>query len=228
MAIRMLSFIISTICKFFTLCEFFLFDNFSLLVFRLDEKKTDEDLCWLEKSLVETTIEIPSKAPSTSESDKEVVPPTMMTTEEAPPPSHAESLSHLLPVDTFAQISPRCYIFPGAEVTLDNMEGDSEDSDDEFSDEEEEEENEMSVSANEIIVPDIDNALSVVPVPEVSPTPTTSSSLSPTPFSSSQLQCNDQETAENIIDIQADEATEDVEPAPVKRPRLENEAEKVF
>jgi hypothetical protein len=201
--------------------------------FRLDETKTDDDLCWLEKSLVETTIEIPSKAPSSSESDKEPIatdPEVAQIEEEASPSSpHTESLSNLLPANTFAQISPRCYVFPGAEVTLENMEGDSEDSDDDFSDEDEEEENEItSANANEIIVPDIDNALSVVPVPEVSPTPTTSSSLSPTPLSSSQLQCNDRETVENIIDIQANDATEDLEPAPMKRPRLENEAEKVF
>lgn len=174
---------------------------------------------------------MPTKAPSSSESDKEPVStdPKAPPPEEKAPASHTESLSHLLPANTFAQISPRCYVFPGAEVTLENMEADSEDSDDDFSDEDEEEENELSsASANEIIVPDIDNALSVVAVPEVSPTPTTSSSISPTPLSSSQLQCNDRETAENITDIQVDEATEDLEPAPMKRPRLENEAEKVF
>lgn len=203
---------------------------------RLDDTKTDndKDLCWLEKSLIETTIEIPAK-PSTVESNKEVLPTTENDKEVLPigaeePSSalNAESLSQLLPVNTFAQISPRCYVFPGAEVTMENMEGDSEDSDDDFSDEEEE--NEISsANANEIIVPDIENVLSVVAVPEVSPTPTTSSSLSPPPFLSSQLQCNDRETVENIIDIQADEATENDEPAPMKkRPRLENEVEKVF
>lgn len=184
--------------------------------------------------MVETTIEMPTK-PTTLESDKEVlstlesekeVLPT--EAEESSPAVNSESLSQLLPVNTFAQISPRCYVFPGAEVTLENMEGDSEDSDDDFSDEEEE--NEISsANASEIIVPDIDNVLSVVAVPEVSPTPTTSSSLSPPPFLSSQLQCNDRETVENIIDIQADEANANDESAPMKkRPRLENEVEKVF
>jgi hypothetical protein len=138
--------------------------------------------------------------------------------------SHADSLSHLLPPDTFAQISPRCYMFPGAEVTLVNLEADSDDSDDdcEDSDEEDDDENETSsANVNEIIVPDIDNVLSnEVPVPEGSPTPTTSS-LSPTP-STSQLQCNDQEIVENITDIQANDASENLGPAPVKRPRLEN------
>lgn len=142
------------------------------------------------------------------------------------PSSHTDSLSHLLPENTFAQISPRCYIFPGAEVTLDNMEAESEDSDDEFSDDEDDDENETaSASANEIIVPDIDNVLSnEVPVPESSPLPTASSPQSPTPLSSSQLQCNDPETAENIAVIHADEASDDLEPAPIKRPRLESDA----
>lgn len=143
--------------------------------------------------------------------------------------SHADSLSHLLPVNTFAQLSPRCYVFPGAEVTAENMDGESEESDDDFSDEEDEDENEAaSSSAQDIIVPDIDNVLSnEVPVPEVSPTPTTGS-LSPTPStSSSHLQCNDHETVQTIttVDIQADDANEDLEPAPIKRPRLEVEAE---
>lgn len=144
--------------------------------------------------------------------------------------SHADSLSHLLPANTFAQISPRCYIFPGAEVTLDNMEGDSEDSDDDCDDseDEDEEENETSSTiANEIIVPDIDNVLSnEVPLPEVSPTPT-SSSLSPTP-SASRLHSLDHEIVENITGIEADDASADLEPAPFKRPRLESNAEKVF
>lgn len=157
----------------------------------------------------------------------EVKTPALVKTE--PPSSHADSLSHLLPINTFAQISPRCYIFPGAEVTLENLEADSEDSEDDFSDEDDEDENEASSSnANEIIVPDIENVLSnEIPVPEASPTPTTSSSLSPTP-STSQLQCNDQEIVENISDIQADEATEDLEPAPIKRPRLATDGETVF
>lgn len=145
------------------------------------------------------------------------------------PSSHADSLAHLLPENSFAQISPRCYIFPGAEVTLENLEGDSEDSDDEFSEEEEDVENELSSSNNAIVVPDIDNVLPEVPMPEVSPTPTLPSSLSPTPSSSSQLQCNDHEIAENLTDIQAVDATEDLEPLPMKRPRLEEkEAETIF
>lgn len=212
------------------------------LRYRLDEKDTDEELCWMEKPLEETTIEMPTKASlSLSETDNEPasshLPNTSSELQKASPEpekkasaseetssSHADSLSHLLPSNTFAQISPRCYMFPGAEVTLDNMEGDSDDSEDDFSDEEDEEENETA-SSNEIIVPDIDNVLSnEVPVPEISPTPTTSSSLSPAP-STSQLQCNDHETVENIIDIQADDATDDLEPSPIKRPRLANSGE---
>lgn len=176
---------------------------------------------------------MPAKT-SASLSETDIEPASTSSELETPRPeeaasSHAESLSHLLPADTYAQISPRSYIFPGAEVTLDNMDGDSEDSDDEFSDDEDDEENEVaSANSNEIIVPDIDNVLShEVPVPEISPTPT-SSSLSPTPLSSSQLQCNDHEIVENIVDIQADEASDDLEPAPVKRPRLDNDAETVF
>lgn len=119
-------------------------------------------------------------------------------------------------------------MFPGAEVTLDNMDGDSDDSEEEFSDEEDEEENETASSNAEIVVPDIDNVLSnEVPVPEISPTPTTSSSMSPTP-SNSQLRCNDHEIVENIIDIQADDATNDLDPTPIKRPRLQSGGEEVF
>lgn len=208
----------------------------------------------MEKSLEETTIEIPAKVspaesepapaveePSESEStkvvgsaevsrDMESVSSTSAT-EELPESTqavrHADSLSRLLPPHTFAQISPRCYMFSGAEVTHENMEADSDDSDEDFSDDDDDDENETaSAGAGEIIVPDIENVLSnEVPVPEISPTPTTSS-LSPTP-SSSQLYSNDREAAENITDIQADDA-DDLEPAPIKRPRLENEAEIVF
>lgn len=216
-----------------------------LQLFRLDATDEDDDLSKLEKSLEETTIELPAKAallppseaplePTTSSSDAAIEPSTSSESEKVQlpedSPSNSDSLSHLLPKNTFAQISPRCYMFPGAEVTLDNMEAESEDSDDDFSDEEDDDENETaSASANEIIVPDIDNVLShEVPVPEISPLPTTSSSQSPTPLSSSQLQCNDHETAENIAVIQADEANDDLEPAPIKRPRLESDAEAVF
>lgn len=178
----------------------------------------------------ETTIEVPPKAATPAETENE---PTTSDGEKAAgeeTSSHAESLSHLLPESTFAQIAPRCYVFPGAEVTAENLEGDSEDSDDEFSDEDDEDENETaSAIASEIVVPDIDYVLSnEVPVPEVSPTPTTSSSLSPTPSSTSPLQCNDQETVENISDIEAHEASENLEPVPIKRPRLVTDDGKVF
>lgn len=197
--------------------------------FRLDEENDDE-LCWMEKSLEETTIELPTKAPPLSENEIEPAPKMLEAAQPEEASSNAESFSHLLPPDTYAQISPRCYLFPGAEVTLENMDADSEDSDDDCDDSDEDDDEEAEASSsnvNEIIVPDIDNVLSnEVPVPEASPTPT-SSSLSPTP-STSQLQCNDQETVENIIDIQANDASESLEPAPLKRPRLEGDAENLF
>lgn len=197
----------------------------------IDESDTDSELCGMEKSLEETTIELPTKVSFPKVNVEQVTTTENLTEERSAAPeestSHADSLSHLLPANSFAQISPRCYMFPGAEVTLENMEAESEDSDDDFSEEEEEEENETaSAIANEIIVPDIDDNVIEVPVPEVSPSPTTSSTLSPIP-SSSHLQCNDRETAENIIDIQADEATEDLEPAPIKRPRLDNDGKTI-
>lgn len=184
----------------------------------------------MEKSLEETTIELPVKVPTPpapSSDQVAVVEPTAEgTSSPEEPTSHADSLSHLLPANSFAQISPRCYMFPGAEVTLENMDGgESEDSDDDFSEEDDDDDNESSANTNEIIVPDIDNVIEV-PVPEISPASTISSALSPAP-SSSHLQCNDREAAENIIDIQADEATEDLEPAPIKRQRLENEGETI-
>lgn len=153
--------------------------------------------------------------------------------------AHGQSLSHLLPPQSYAQISPRCYLFTGAEVTLDNMDdedcnsdnSDSSDgeSNDEFSDDEEIAEGEPKVTANEIIVPDIDNvmppALSCeVPVPEVSPTPSTSSVSSP---ARSQLECGDRETVETIdANIHHDDDA-DLQPAPMKKPRLDIE-ESIF
>jgi hypothetical protein len=210
----------------------------------------------METPLTESTIEIPPKDESSKQSITLPQQPEPASTSESSTTTEVlpaedkineqitsrenESLVQFLPPNTFAQISPRCYLFPGAEVTMDNMDGDSDDSDDEFSEEDEEEENEESPSnANEIIVPDIENGLSndQVPVPEASPTlttVTTTSSLSP--LSSSQLQCNDQEIVENISDIQANDATSasadtnlDDEPTPVKRIRLEeNSSEKIF
>ncbi|CRL06221.1 CLUMA_CG018942, isoform A [Clunio marinus] len=195
---------------------------YSLLSESDDDK--DEELCWMEKTLEETTVEIPQK---TIPPSSPIAPENEPATSDEPQPSlqspNSESLVHLLPADKFAQISPRCYMFPGAEVTLENMEGESEDSDDEYSDEDDEDEAETSPNTHEIIVPDIDNVLSnEIPIPEVSPTPTTSNSLSPTPSTSSQLQCNDREVIENITNMQADEATEEnFEATPIKRPRLE-------
>lgn len=143
--------------------------------------------------------------------------------------AHANSLAHLLPANTFAQISPRSYLFPGAEVTLGNMDGaEDSDTDGEYSDDEEEENDEnesASANASEIIVPDIESVLSHE-VPAASPAPTCGTA-SPTP-STSQLQSNDPETAENITEIQADDANEDLEPVPIKRPRLNADAEAIF
>lgn len=157
--------------------------------------------------------------------------------------SHAQSLSHLLPPHSYAQISPRCYLFSGAEVTLDNMEEDDDDEDsdesdesevepNEFSDEEEVEEEEVvsdetRCAANEIIVPDIDNCqvpmLSCeIPVPEVSPTPSASSVSSP---ARSQLECGDRETVETIdANIHNNHDDDDLEPAPLKKPKLDIES----
>lgn len=157
--------------------------------------------------------------------------------------SHAQSLSHLLPPHSYAQISPRCYLFSGAEVTADNMDDDgnsdanSDESDEEeedeienneFSDEEElEEAPEEAISAvNEIIVPDIDNCQVMsceIPVPEISPAPSTNSVSSP---ARSQLECGDRETVETI-DANIHNDDNDLEPAPLKKPRLDTE-ESIF
>lgn len=159
--------------------------------------------------------------------------------------SHAQSLSHLLPPHSYAQISPRCYLFHGAEVTADNMDddgnsdGNSDESDDEeeedevenneFSDEEEMEEtpDEARSAVNEILVPDIDNcqvmSSSTCEVPEISPAPSTNSVSSP---ARSQLECGDRETVETI-DANIHNDDNDLEPAPLKKPRLETE-ESIF
>lgn len=156
--------------------------------------------------------------------------------------THGQSLSHLLPPHSYAQISPRCYLFTGAEVTLDNMDdedcnsNESESSDgetnDEFSDDEIVEGDEPKITANEIIVPDIDNVMPLalsceVPVPEISPTPSTSSVSSPT---RSQLECGDHETVETIdanIHHVDEVDDDDLQSGPIKRPRLDIE-ESIF
>jgi hypothetical protein len=155
--------------------------------------------------------------------------------------SHAQSLSHLLPANSYAQISPRCYLFSGAEVTLDSMQDEEDDEDDEdegntdesdeeeenneFSDEEETEE----VTSEKIIVPDIDNCqvaqLSCeVPVPEISPTPSARSVSSP---ARSQLECGDRETVETIDANIHNNDENDLEPVPLKKPKLDIE-ESIF
>jgi hypothetical protein len=217
----------------------------------------------MEKPLDEAQIEIPSKAsvpdvpvssddvtrlfttPSTSNQQLQETKTAPMGDEvksDQKPQrqlyAHGQSLSHLLPPHSYAQISPRCYLFAGAEVTLDNMDdedGNSENSDstdgesnDEFSDDEEIAEGEPKVTANEIIVPDIDNvmppALLEVPVPEVSPTPSTSSVSSP---ARSQLECGDRETVETIDANIHHEEDAELQPAPMKKPRLDIE-ESIF
>lgn len=224
--------------------------------FRIAEDDNDEELCRLEKPLEEVQIEIPSKAtlpelPVSSDDVTRLICPTTSTTQQLQeaktqevakldqqpqerPSSHyahGQSLSHLLPPHSYAQISPRCYLFAGAEVTLENMDedecnSDSSESDnesnDEFSDEEE-----IAEEPKVITVPDIDNvmppALSCeVPVPEISPTPSTSSVSSP---ARSQLECGDRETAETI-DANIHEDDGDLQPL-MKKPRLDIE-ESIF
>lgn len=175
---------------------------------------------------LQTEAVVQSETPTVTQDEEQIIEqPVNADTESA----HANSLVHLLPANTFAQISPRSYLFPGAEVTLNNMDGaEDSDTDGEYSDDEEEENDEnesASANASEIIVPDIDTVLSNE-VPLASPAPTCGTA-SPTP-STSQLQCNDPETAENITEIQADDANEDLEPVPIKRPRLNADAEAIF
>lgn len=173
---------------------------------------------------LKTEPAVPTATPKVTEIEEQTTQQPIRADAEC---AHANSLAHLLPANTFAQISPRSYLFPGAEVTVNNMDGaEDSDTDGEYSDDEEEEENESaSANASEIIVPDIDNVLSNE-VSEKSPAPTVGT-LSPTP-STSQLQSNDPETAENITEIQADDANEDLQPAPMKRPRLNADAEAIF
>lgn len=158
-----------------------------------------------------------------------------------------ESLTKLLPSNTFAQISTsRCFLFPGAEVTWENLNGtESDDSDEgEFSDddmenEDEEELNESTVKPAEI-VPDIDhcidNGLSNEQI-QTNECPQLLSSDIPSPISTSQLKSSDEEKVENITNIQADDATKDSNEdcllsVPAKRIRLStdgvSETEKTF
>jgi len=196
----------------------------------------------MDEELNETTIEIPPKVivagdtTTTTAATDEAVAATATTDEviveerrseneeaipeEAPPPPApplAESLSRFLPANTYAQISPRCYMFPGAEVTHESLEeeSDADSEEEDYSDDDEDE----ATSSNEIIVPDIDN---VVPAPEASPTPSTSSSsLS----SSCQLQSSDREIVTNIDEavdakIIVKDDLEGEEEVPIKRQRL--------
>lgn len=173
---------------------------------------------------LKTDVAVPTGNPEVTEVEEQTTQQPIKPDAES---AHAKSLVHLLPANTFAQISPRSYLFPGAEVTLNNMDGaEDSDTDGEYSDDEDEDENESaSANASEIIVPDIDNVLANE-VSAISPAPTLGT-LSPTP-STSQLQSNDPETAENITEIQADDANEDLQPVPMKRPRLNADAEAIF
>lgn len=172
----------------------------------------------MEKPLTETTIEIPPKTTFHQNTDNDE---SSQSVNPNPISAHAESLSHLLPPNTYAQITPRYYVFPGAEVTPDNMESDDDDSSDDSTDDDETEDDTRNEEANEIIVPDIDDP---APKSPMLTTPTTSvSSLSPTP---SQLQfvLPDHEViVENLNNIEAVDANEEFEPVPLKRPRLETD-----
>lgn len=76
---------------------------------RIVEDDIDEELCWMETPLTESAIIIPPKEESetatTAENDENTA-----SREEN---SENENLTKFLPPNTFAQISPRCFLFPG-------------------------------------------------------------------------------------------------------------------
>lgn len=177
-------------------------------------------------------IALPSRESSeiAGPAESDGTPPTI-TRAVAAENNDSDNLTKLLPSNTFAQISStRCFLFPGAEVTWDNLNGaESDDSDDgEFSEDDLEEEelaDEMTSVKPAEIVPDIDNGLSndQVPISDCSLQPQTSDI--PSPLSTSQLRSFDEEKVEIITDIQADEATKEpidecIESVPAKRIRL--------
>ena len=144
-------------------------------------------------------------------------------------PPEDDSLTLLLKPTTYAQISARSYIFPGAEVSIDDYEEENDDEEDEdeqdFSDYDDET---PLTDANEVIVPDTDNAVLVnETIPLTVPALTTPiTNLSPI---QSLLKSTDHEVAQVITSpVNLQNTDSDVLPSPMKRPRIDVDSGDLF
>ena len=157
---------------------------------------------------------------------EKVASPTVVTESVIIPPED-DSLTLLLRPTTYAQISARSYIFPGAEVSIDDYEEENDDEEDEddqdFSDYDDET---PLTDANEVIVPDTDNAVLVNETPLVTALTTPITNLSPI---QSLLKSTDHEVAQVITSpVNLENTDVDVLPSPMKRPRIDVDSGDLF
>lgn len=154
---------------------------------------------------------------------------TLPVTESIIAPPEDDSLTLLLKPTTYAQISARSYIFPGAEVSIDDYEEENDDEEDEdeqdFSDYDDEQ---PLTDANEVIVPDTDNAVlaNETLTSTVAALTTPITNLSPI---QSLLKSTDHEVAQVITSPVLSANTDgDVLPSPMKRPRIDVDSGDLF
>lgn len=183
--------------------------------------------------MTQSTIQVPKPTPQVTTLGTIVVPysdemASPAVTESIIIPPEDDSLTLLLKPTTYAQISARSYIFPGAEVSIDDYEEENDDEEDEdeqdFSDYDDET---PLTDANEVIVPDTDNAVLVnetIPPPALT-TPITNLS----PPIQSLLKSTDHEVAQVITSpVNLENSDGDVLPSPMKRPRIDVESGDLF
>lgn len=138
-------------------------------------------------------------------------------------PSEDDSLTLLLKPTTYAQISARSYIFPGAEVSIDDYEEENDDEEDEDEQDFSDYDDEIPITdAIEVIVPE--NAVlvneTISPIVPALTTPITNLSL---------LKSTDHEVAQVITSpVNLENTDGDVSPLPMKRPRIDVDSGDLF
>lgn len=144
-------------------------------------------------------------------------------------PPEDDSLTLLLKPTTYAQISARSYIFSGAEVSIDDYEEENDDEEDEDEQEFSDYDDETPLTdANEVIVPDTDNAVLVnETISPIVPALTTHiTNKSPT---QSLLKSTDHEVAQVITSsVNLENTDGEVSPSPMKRPRIDVDSGDLF
>lgn len=184
--------------------------------------------------MTQSTIQVPKpQAPHVTTLGTIVVPfsdemASPVVTESIIIPPGDESLTLLLKPTTYAQISARSYIFPGAEVSIDDYEEENDDEEDEDEQDFSDYDDETPITeANEVIVPDTDNAVLVERLPPTVPALTTPiTNLSPI---QSLLKSTDHEVAQVITSpVNLKNTDGDVLPSPMKRPRIDVDSGDLF